>query len=364
MRYPVVTDTHFGVRNDTPVFYKHQAKFWNDIFWPEIDRATEPVTRLFHLGDLTDRRKYINFITLEFAKQMFFIPARERGIKVEWLLGNHDLPFKNSLRLSSSESFREFENVTVHQWPTEVDVDGRTVLLLPWLCEENIERTLELLKGSPATTCFGHLELAGFDMYRGLTQTHGFDPAYLSGFQLVCTGHYHHKSSKGPIYYLGSPYEMIWSDYGDPRGFHWWDSATNELEFVENPHTVFSRYVYNDSHGDYARVRGLITQMQGDQLQDRFVKLVVKHKANPVWFDMVVDCVNRLGAHDVQFVDETQQDPSQIVVDTEESQDTLSFIHKYVGALPWPDEKVQTDVQGLMSSLYQDATQTTLLRNQ
>ena len=57
-----------------------------------------------------------------------------------------------------------------------------------------------------------------------------------SKFDLVYSGHFHHKSTQGSITYLGNPYEITWSDYNDARGFHIFDTETRELEFIQNPY--------------------------------------------------------------------------------------------------------------------------------
>ena len=40
---------------------------------------------------------------------------------------------------------------------------------------------------------------------------------------------------------------MTWSDYDDPKGFHVFDTATRELEFIENKERIFHRINYDDS---------------------------------------------------------------------------------------------------------------------
>jgi DNA repair exonuclease SbcCD nuclease subunit len=38
-------------------------------------------------------------------------------------------------------------------------------------------------------------------------------------FDTVMSGHFHHKSDDGQIYYLGTPYEIYWNDWEDKKGF-------------------------------------------------------------------------------------------------------------------------------------------------
>ena len=58
----LITDTHFGARNDSIQFLKYYQKFYKNIFFPYIDE--HKIDTIFHLGDIVERRKFINFITL------------------------------------------------------------------------------------------------------------------------------------------------------------------------------------------------------------------------------------------------------------------------------------------------------------
>ena len=65
------------------------------------------------------------------------------------------------------------------------------------------------------------------------------------------SGHFHHKSDDGQIYYLGPPYQIYWNDFDDPKGFHIFDTDTRELERIVNPYTLFSKIFYDDIQEDY-----------------------------------------------------------------------------------------------------------------
>ena len=106
MKIALITDTHFGGKNDNLSFAAFQRQILRRTFFPILDR--EKITTVFHLGDTFDRRKYTNFNTLKLAKEMFFTPIYERGIDLHLILGNHDCYFKttndvNSISLTCGE---------------------------------------------------------------------------------------------------------------------------------------------------------------------------------------------------------------------------------------------------------------------
>jgi len=288
---------------------------------------------------------------------MFFEPARARGITVHWALGNHDLPYKHSLHLSSHEAFREYDNVHIYQDATTISVEDVPVLMVPWLCEGNMTSSLSAIRAFTGGVVMGHFEFGNFDMFRGVPNIHGMSTDDFRHFNLVLSGHYHHKSSQANIHYLGAPYEMIWSDAEDARGFHWWTPQTHQLDFVENPHRLFYRFTYDDTDQSGTYVHTLLDSMREENLTQKIVKVTVKQKTNTVWYDTFVDAVMKLGAHDIQFTDDTAWSTEDFgAVDHDHTLDTQTLIMRYIETLPWANTDIQRDVSVLMSELYQEAT--------
>ena len=355
-RIPIINDTHFGSRGDSQVIYQNQEEFYTKIFWPAID-AEGGVDTILHLRDVTDRRKFVAYQTLSFAKHMFFEPARERGITIHWALGNHDMPYKNSQQLSSHEAFREYDNLIVYRTATQLVVDDVPVLFVPWLCDENMKSSLDAIRNFDGGVVMGHFEFGNFEMFRGVPNIHGMSIDDFLHFNLVLSGHYHHKSSQGNIHYLGAPYEMIWSDADDARGFHWWTPQTHAIEFVENPHRLFYKFTYDDADQPGSYVQSLLDRMKAANITQKIVKVVVKQKTNAIWYDTFADAALKLGAHDLQFVDDTawaQEDFAS--VDHDHDLDTQTLILRYIESLPWANTQIQRHVSVLMSELYQEAT--------
>ena len=93
---------------------------------------------------------------------------------------------------------------------------------------------------------------------------------------MVFSGHFHHKSDNGTIYYLGNPYQTNWMDYKDPRGFHMFDFETRELTFIENPYEMFHKYFYNDLEWTVETVQA----EDFDKWKNCYVKIIVENKTN------------------------------------------------------------------------------------
>ena len=93
---------------------------------------------------------------------------------------------------------------------------------------------MKKIESTDAQVLMGHLEVKRFTMYKGFTNfDHGLDRKVFGKFDRAFSGHFHHKSTQDNITYLGSPhYQMTWSDYGDKRGFHIFDTETREIEFI------------------------------------------------------------------------------------------------------------------------------------
>ena len=59
MKIAIVTDTHFGARNDNQNFNDYFYKFYDNIFFPTLKERD--ITTCIHMGDVVDRRKYISY---------------------------------------------------------------------------------------------------------------------------------------------------------------------------------------------------------------------------------------------------------------------------------------------------------------
>jgi DNA repair exonuclease SbcCD nuclease subunit len=349
MKIALITDTHWGARGDSPAFAEYFNRFYYDHFFPYL--ADNGISHIFHLGDIVDRRKYINFVTARHLRK-FVEHCHKSGIRLDVIIGNHDTSFKNTNEVNSMRELFEHSTYDINYYsdPTVVELGGIDIAVLPWVCSGNYDESMEFLRNTSAQILFGHLEIAGFEMYKGAVNDHGFDSKIFDKFDTVCSGHFHHKSTRGNINYLGAPYEMSWSDYNDPRGFHIFDTETRELTFIRNPLTMFNKIHYHDQD----KTLDEIMAVDFDHYKGSYVKLIVHTKTNPYWFDMFVDKIEKAGVLDLQVVDDNlnlqMEDDGDIV---NEAEDTLTVLNKVVDQV---DSRVDKKVlYNFLSSLYNEA---------
>jgi DNA repair exonuclease SbcCD nuclease subunit len=332
------------VRGDSQVFLNHFKKFFDECFFPGI----EGIHDIIIAGDFFDRRKYINFNTAKFVRENFWDKV---GDKYVYLIpGNHDIYNTNNLEIDSlTEMIPYGANAYVLKKPTVRFLEDFPVLFLPWICSSNQEECLRAVKEAQAPICVAHLHLAGFEIGRGVVCTDGMDHNLFNKFDLVMTGHFHHKHQKDNILYLGSPYQMTWADYDDPRGFHIFDTETRKCEFIKNPFEMFQKIVYDDMNATIDQVMA----WDFTKFEDVYVKVIVKNKTNPYWFDLFVEELER-HATDVKIVEELSvsfnlDDNPMSISDL----DTITILKQYVQEADLQVEKSQ--LNNFLITLYNEA---------
>ena len=348
MKIAIITDQHFGARNDSLHFLDFYEKFYSETFFPRLEK--EKIDTVLILGDTFDRRKYMNFYTLQRAKKMFFDVLSEKNIKVHMLVGNHDTYYKNTNEVNSPELLllEEYDNINVIAHPCHITLDGTQIAMMPWICPENYEDSMKLIKDSTATVCMGHFEITGFQMYRGAPSHDGLSAESFSKFDAVFSGHYHHKSSSGNIHYLGNPYELTWQDYDDARGFHIFDTKSLKRTFVKNPNTIFKRIVYDDKKDSM----DVINKLDLTPYKNTYVKVIVTNKTNAYLFDTFINRLYEIGLIDLTIVEDSAELDGEDD-DVDQTEDTTTILNKYVDNLTTDLKKDKIKV--LLRELYVEA---------
>ena len=348
MKIALLTDTHFGARNDNLNFNDYFYQFYEGVFFPYLQQ--NGIKHCIHLGDLMDRRKYVSYRILKDFRERFIQPFLHLEIDLHILVGNHDIYFRNTNDVNSLQELLggKYKNIHIYPEAQEVDFGGFPILMMPWINPQNEIYSFGMMDETKADTMVSHLEVVGFEMHGGHFSESGFDKSQFKKFDTIFSGHYHKKSDDGQIYYLGTPYQMTWSDYNCPKGFHVFDTETRELTRIVNPQKIFEKIYYDDTQENY-------DIHDVNQYKNKYVKLVVVNKNDLYKFDKFTDRLFKADCHEVKIIEDfTDLDANTVSDDIlENSQDTMTLLGKYIDDLDvnLDKTKLKTDI----SKLYHEA---------
>ena len=342
MKVAIITDQHFGARKNSKLFHDYFLKFYNDIFFPTLEE--HGITTVVDMGDTFDSRKGIDFSALSWAKNNYYDCLHEMGVKVHTIVGNHTAYYKNTNNVNAVDLLlREYDNVTVYSEPTEVMLGQLPTLFIPWINQENEEKTLKLIQKTTCPCAMGHLELQGFRVNNQIIMEHGLESKLFEKFERVFSGHYHTRSNNGTVFYLGNPYELYWNDVNDTRGFTIFDTETLEHIPINNSYRMFHSIYYEDT--DYQT-------FDTREYQNKIVRVIVRKKTDLKKFEKFIDKLYSSNVAELKVVENFQIQENEDF-EAFESEDTLSILNRYV-----QEAEIELDksiVQKLISEVYQEA---------
>ena len=340
MRVAIITDTHYGCRKGSKLFQDYFEEFYKNVFFPTLEK--KEITTVLHLGDAFDSRKSIDYQSLEWTKRVVLDPLLKYDVHM--LVGNHDAYYKNTNSVNSpSLLLQNYSNIKTYSDPEVIKIGNLNVLLIPWICADNEEKTLRLIKNSGCKVAMGHLELNGFQAHRGHTMDDGMDSIVFDNFTKVFSGHYHTRSNNGTVFYLGNPYEIFWNDVNDTRGFHIFDTETLEHTPVNNPYKMYCIIYYDDDNYQTFDTR---------EYENKIVKVIVRKKSNTKKFEKFIDKLYASNISELKIVENLQIEENEDF-EAYESEDTLSILNRYV-----EESEISLDksiVQKMLHEIYREA---------
>lgn len=226
------------------------------------------IDTIVFVGDILEKASKLRYETFT----PLFKKYRElsKDLKLYFILGNHDI-FSLYDNSSLLETFEDFG--TVISSPETINFDGVDINLVPYTNDEMYVPTVG------ADYLFTHLDIATFDLGNNTIATQEmfkcFNPDIFSNYKKVYTGHYHKRQEKGNIKYVGSPYQLTFSDVGQlEKGFDILDTGTGKNTFVKYTGAPnFVVYEYNDLVDKIKNKK--ITK---EDTQNNFLKIKINEK--------------------------------------------------------------------------------------
>ena len=341
MKIGVISDTHWSARKASRHLHDYFKLFYKNVFFPTLEK--QGITTVVHMGDAFDNRKSIDFWGLDWTRRVVLDPLSKYETHI--IVGNHDIFLRNSTEINAPELLlKDYPNIKTYSSPQTINVGGLNIMMIPWICSENYEETLNQIQKTKAKVAMGHLELQGFRVNRNLVmEDHGLDADIFSKFKKVFSGHYHTRSDNGRIFYLGNPYEMYWTDVNDTRGFHIFDTETLTHTPINNPYKLFYNIYYEDTPYQL---------FDTTEYENKIVKVIVRKKSKPKDFEKFIDKLYNANIQELKIIENFEiQESEDFQIDEEEN--TLSILSRYIDESEFEFDK--TIIKGIFQDLYQQA---------
>lgn len=229
----LVTDTHLGLKRSSDHWLSLTERVFNEI---KEECEKRNVRTLVHLGDWFDDRKSINVKAIETSNR---IVSNLKDFDLYIIVGNHDTYYKNTIEVTSLNTLTNFEHVTiVNEKMTLGDI-----ILVPWR---------HPIPEATSSYLMGHFDI--IDMMEGICQYSSND---FVDFDHVYSGHYHNRSTKDNLTYLGTPFQQTFGEMGYEKGFYFFKDG--KLDFVKVNAPEFKKVKSDDIKEE--DVRGNIVKL-------------------------------------------------------------------------------------------------------
>ena len=223
------TDIHWGARTNSE---QHNIDCTNFISWfCDSVKADPSIDHIVFLGDWHENRSALNVSTLMYS----FNGAKmlnDLGIPVFFIIGNHDLYYRNTRDIFSSVHFNSFSNFRIIDEPTLCEETYKPILLCPYLFHHEYPSLANYIN---IPIWYGHFEFQGFVItgYNNVLQ-HGPNSKDFKGPDHIFSGHFHKRQAFENVMYIGNAFPTNFGDAGDDaRGMITYDYVDDHIEIYD-----------------------------------------------------------------------------------------------------------------------------------
>lgn len=199
------TDIHFGLKGGSRT---HNQDCEDFVTWFCEEAKKEGCETAIFLGDWHHNRSTTDVSTMNYTvSNLEKLSANFET--VYFILGNHDLFYKDKREINSVEFMRLFPNVV----PIKDPFTSGDVTILPWLIGDEWREVSKI----KSRYVFGHLELPSFYMNAMVQMPdHGqLQSGHFVNQEYVFSGHFHKRQTGRNITYMGNAFPHNYADAGD-----------------------------------------------------------------------------------------------------------------------------------------------------
>ena len=221
MKYVLITDTHFGVKNGSGTWFRSQSAFIYEQLIPYLkELSQQEEVALVHMGDVFDTRSSVPTIIAYGVIDMF---EELCSVVSDFyvLQGNHDNASPNDPKYNTLELLLasvKAQNLHIVSKTLEKD----NLVFIPWFDQESVNIT-DLSAKYEGKVLFTHADIIT-----------GNPKLYTPVF----SGHVHIPYINGNVRNIGSCYPLDFHDTGSERYFYVWDPEDDSIQRIANKKSI------------------------------------------------------------------------------------------------------------------------------
>lgn len=366
MTVALISDTHFGSKTFNKAIFERMIAYFEQVFFPYV--LKQKIKHVIHLGDLVHNRNLMdNWIDGQLKKR-FFRWFENNQIELTCLVGNHDSYFKNTIRHNWQQAnLREFEYVTVIEEITTKWIDEVNFGFVPWITAP--KQLTQFPSPQKIDILAGHFEINGALMQGTMHSKVGLEYSLFKNYKTVLSGHFHATSLRDNVRYIGTQYQMNWSDYGNKKGF-WILKKNKKMEFIENGWSpkYLKLYYVEDRQGEILlKLGGINKNLKTVSFEEareyaakNYIKFIVKRYDNQDLLERYFEQIGKESLDRIEIINE-----SSIIEDfdfekfeetmNEEDTDLLSIVEKYIHNSQFSQDLDKDSLIHIVQELYNKA---------
>lgn len=240
MKYLIIGDIHFGIKNNAERYYNLiQREFFK---WLDVNYGKKGYNLIF-LGDLLNNRKYVNNLILSKVIDVFNVLSKDFN-EIFLITGNHDYYYKdqkNGGYINIVEKiFNHKSNIKIINRIT-TDKENE-IIYFPFNYDMNDFKKQDYSN----YICLGHFEIKS--LYYESEVALPLD--FFNQFNYTISGHYHQPYIKNNFEYIGTPFDLQFNPKNSiddfVRKIVEYDSHTKERKYIEYDKKQFHTFVISD----------------------------------------------------------------------------------------------------------------------
>ena len=228
----LLTDTHFGIKQNSNTWYNYQCLFFDKQLIPCIKKLKRDGydVMLYHLGDVFDSRSSINTSIAKRVRELFVRLSELCTIYI--ISGNHDYYYPDSDEINTCEIIlNNINNVNIIS--NELFVLGED-LLAPWFEFQKFDKLQSFIQSNNIKNIYTHADLMNLSN----------EYNYLLKDYNVYSGHIHTPNFNRNYNTIGSVYSLSFADSNTNRGFY--VVYNDNIKFINNTHSIKFYRIYNE----------------------------------------------------------------------------------------------------------------------